>query len=118
VNQPGIGFYVPNQIVPAEGERQVTYSFGESIAQGPGRAFGVIVVQLKAFKKIFLRTDFLFGNHCLVRWVWPRRMVATWDWYNFWRMTGLLSMVLAFMNFLPIPALDGGYVMFLLVRNG
>jgi regulator of sigma E protease len=39
---------------------------------------------------------------------------GVWDWERFWRMTGLLSMVLAFMNFLPIPALDGGYVMFLL----
>jgi regulator of sigma E protease len=39
---------------------------------------------------------------------------TTWDWERFWRMTGLLSMVLAFMNFLPIPALDGGYVVFLL----
>ena len=39
---------------------------------------------------------------------------STWDWERFWRLTGLLSMVLAFMNFLPIPALDGGYVVFLL----
>ena len=38
---------------------------------------------------------------------------GTWDWYRFWRITGLLSMVLAFMNFLPIPALDGGHVTFL-----
>ena len=38
---------------------------------------------------------------------------GTWDWYRFWRLTGLLSMILAFMNFLPIPALDGGHVMFL-----
>jgi len=37
----------------------------------------------------------------------------TWDWTRFWRMTGLLSMVLAFMNLLPIPALDGGHVVFL-----
>ena len=37
----------------------------------------------------------------------------TWDWYRFWSITGLLSMILAFMNFLPIPALDGGHVMFL-----
>jgi regulator of sigma E protease len=38
---------------------------------------------------------------------------GTWDWNKFWNMTGLLSMVLAFMNFLPIPALDGGHVVFL-----
>ena len=38
---------------------------------------------------------------------------ATWNWVRFWNITGLLSMILAFMNFLPIPALDGGHVVFL-----
>ncbi|HYC84596.1 MAG TPA: site-2 protease family protein, partial [Chryseosolibacter sp.] len=36
-----------------------------------------------------------------------------WDWERFWSLTGVLSLVLAFMNLLPIPALDGGHVMFL-----
>lgn len=39
---------------------------------------------------------------------------ATWDWYQFWYMTAFLSIILAFMNILPIPALDGGHVLFLL----
>lgn len=38
----------------------------------------------------------------------------TWDWYMFWKMTAFLSIILAFMNILPIPALDGGHVVFLL----
>ncbi|RZK35427.1 MAG: RIP metalloprotease RseP [Pedobacter sp.] len=38
------------------------------------------------------------------------------DWYNFWRLTGLISMALAFMNLLPIPALDGGHVVFLIIE--
>lgn len=109
----GIGFYVAREIVPAEGEKQVTYSLAESIAQGPGKAFGVIAVQLKAFKKIF--TGQISLRKSLSGPVGMAKAYGgTWDWYNFWRMTGLLSMVLAFMNFLPIPALDGGYVMFLL----
>ena len=37
-----------------------------------------------------------------------------WNWYMFWNMTAFLSIMLAFMNILPIPALDGGHVMFLL----
>ena len=40
----------------------------------------------------------------------------TWDWYKFWMMTAFLSIILAFMNILPIPALDGGHVLFLLVE--
>lgn len=39
---------------------------------------------------------------------------STWDWMMFWRMTAFLSIILAFMNILPIPALDGGHVLFLL----
>jgi regulator of sigma E protease len=39
---------------------------------------------------------------------------AEWDWERFWSMTALLSIVLAFMNILPIPALDGGHVIFTL----
>jgi len=43
-----------------------------------------------------------------------KNLPMEWDWQGFWSFTAFLSMVLAFMNFLPIPALDGGHVMFLL----
>jgi len=39
---------------------------------------------------------------------------SSWDWYSFWSLTAFLSLMLAFMNLLPVPALDGGHVMFLL----
>ena len=39
---------------------------------------------------------------------------SSWDWRSFWYLTAFLSLILAFMNLLPIPALDGGHVMFLL----
>jgi len=39
-----------------------------------------------------------------------------WSWYGFWYMTAFLSLILAFMNFLPIPALDGGYILFLIIE--
>lgn len=41
---------------------------------------------------------------------------AEFEWENFWRLTGLISMALAFMNLLPIPALDGGHVIFLIIE--
>jgi regulator of sigma E protease len=92
---------------------RIKYGVGESIALGTTRAFSVIFVQIKAFKKIFsgelsIRKS-LSGPIGMAK-----AFGAEWDWERFWRMTGLLSMVLAFMNLLPIPALDGGYVMFLL----
>ena len=42
---------------------------------------------------------------------------GVWDWGRFWTLTGLLSMVIAMMNMLPIPALDGGHVLFLLIES-
>lgn len=90
-----------------------SYSLGESIAVGPVRAFDVIWIQIKAFKKIF--TGEIDARKSLSGPIGMAQMYGdSWDWERFWRMTGLLSMVLAFMNFLPIPALDGGYVVFLL----
>lgn len=91
----------------------ISYNFGQSIGIGTGRAFGVIFTQLKAFKKIFSGQiplkDSLSGPIGIAK-----AYGGNWDWVRFWMMTGLLSMVLAFMNLLPIPALDGGYVVFLL----
>jgi len=91
----------------------VNYGFGESIGLGTERAFGVIFLQLKAFKKIF-SGDISFQKSLSGPIGMAQAFGTDWDWERFWRMTGLLSMVLAFMNLLPIPALDGGYVVFLL----
>ena len=41
---------------------------------------------------------------------------ATWSWYSFWQITAFLSIILAFMNIIPIPGLDGGHTLFLLVE--
>ena len=91
----------------------IQYGFGESIVLGTQNAFGVITNQIKAFGKIF--TGKLSLRNSLSGPIGIAKAYGgEWDWERFWRMTGLLSMVLAFMNLLPIPALDGGYVMFLL----
>ncbi len=105
-----IGFY---QRWPKEALIEINYSFGQSVLLGPGRAFNVITVQLKAFKKIF-SGDISLKKSLSGPIGMAKAYGGTWNWENFWHMTGLLSMVLAFMNLLPIPALDGGYVMFLL----
>ena len=41
---------------------------------------------------------------------------TTWNWLSFWEITAFLSVILAFMNIIPIPALDGGYTLFLIVE--
>ncbi len=88
------------------------YGFGESIPLGTQRAFGVIFTQIQAFGKMFsgeLNVRKSLSGPIGIAQAYG----GTWDWQRFWRLTGLLSMVLAFMNLLPIPALDGGHVMFL-----
>ncbi len=88
------------------------YGLAESAVLGTNRAFGVIFTQIQAFGKMFSGdlnvTKSLSGPIGIAK-----AYGGNWDWQRFWRLTGLLSMVLAFMNLLPIPALDGGHVMFL-----
>ena len=92
---------------------QIHYSLGQSIPLGAGRAFKIIFVQLKAFGKI-ARREISLKNSLSGPVGMAQAYGKTWNWKRFWHLTGLLSMVLAFMNLLPIPALDGGYVVFLL----
>jgi regulator of sigma E protease len=88
------------------------YSFAQSISKGTERAFGVVIVNARALGKMFT------GEVSAKNVSGPIGMAKIygnqWDWVKFWTITGLISMILAFMNLLPIPALDGGHVMFLL----
>ncbi len=88
------------------------YGFGESVVMGTQRAFGIVFTQLKAFKKLF-SGELSFRKSMSGPIGIAQAYGGDWDWERFWKMTGLLSMVLAFMNLLPIPALDGGHVVFL-----
>ncbi len=73
-----------------------------------------IVMQAKQFVVIFTVKD----AHQQVGGFYTmyNNMNPTWDWHDFWMFTGFLSLVLAFMNFLPIPILDGGYILFILIE--
>ncbi|MEQ8472689.1 MAG: RIP metalloprotease RseP [Marinoscillum sp.] len=88
------------------------FTFGEAMVDGTQQAFNVVFYNIKAFGKMFSGdvspSKSLSGPIGIAQF-----FGGVWDWANFWRITGLLSMVLAFMNLLPIPALDGGHVMFL-----
>jgi len=90
----------------------VNYGFGESVVKGTKQAFSVVFLQIRAFGKMFSGElnpmKSLSGPIGIAK-----AYGGEWQWQRFWNLTGLLSMVLAFMNLLPIPALDGGHVMFL-----
>jgi regulator of sigma E protease len=89
------------------------YGFLESVPRGSNKAFGVITGQIKAFGKMFRQEISAYesvGGPIEI----AKQYGGQWIWERFWILTGSLSMVLAFMNLLPIPALDGGHVLFLL----
>ncbi len=88
------------------------YTLGQSISKGSFEAFNVVWTTIKSFGKIF-RGEVSASNSVAGPIGIAQMFGGTWNWLKFWGMTGLLSMVLAFMNFLPIPALDGGHVVFL-----
>ena len=102
-----IGYYPPPPTLDT-----IHFTFAESIPYGTKKAFNIVFLQLKAFGKMFSGsldpTKSLAGPIKIAQ-----AYGGEWIWERFWFMTGLLSMVLAFMNLLPIPALDGGHVMFL-----
>ncbi|MBS9524915.1 RIP metalloprotease RseP [Litoribacter ruber] len=88
------------------------YSFLESIPKGTERAFSAVIINAKALGRMF--TGEVSARNVSGPIGMAKIYGNTWDWGKFWGITGLISMILAFMNLLPIPALDGGHVVFLL----
>ncbi|MBK7340588.1 MAG: RIP metalloprotease RseP [Saprospiraceae bacterium] len=91
------------------------FSFFQSIPLGVKEGIDLISNQLKAFGKMFsgeIKAKDSLGGFASIAGMFEK----TWDWESFWRMTAILSIILGFMNLLPIPGLDGGHVVFLLVE--
>lgn len=89
------------------------YTFAESVANGAEKAFVAVYSNAKALGMVI--TGKLDARKSLSGPIGIAQVFGgTWDWQNFWYLTGLISMILAFMNLLPIPALDGGHVVFLM----
>jgi regulator of sigma E protease len=87
------------------------YTFFESIIDGYDRAYWELLDYVGQFKYVFTEKGASqLGGFAAIGNLFP----AEWNWKDFWETTALLSIILAFMNALPIPALDGGHVMFLL----
>jgi regulator of sigma E protease len=96
-------------------EKRLTYSFFGSLPIGATRAWSNFTDNAKGLGKVFkgevkfskavggpVKIATLFGTHI--------------DWIRFWSLVGFLSMVLALTNLLPIPALDGGHAVFLIIE--
>ena len=88
-----------------------TYGFFESIPAGFKKTGEKLGGYISSMKLVFTKEGASqIGGFGAIGGMFS----PTWDWHSFWSMTAFLSLILAFMNILPIPALDGGHVIFLL----
>ncbi|MHB9142417.1 MAG: RIP metalloprotease RseP [Paludibacter sp.] len=102
---------VPHPFYEYMTTRHTEYSFFESIPAGIKLGWGTLTSYVKQLKLVFTKEGSKqLGGFGSIGKMFPK----VWDWQIFWSMTALLSVILAFMNFLPIPALDGGYVLYLI----
>ncbi|MBK0379020.1 RIP metalloprotease RseP [Mucilaginibacter segetis] len=113
ISADGILGFTPKADLPEE--KTIQYGFFGSLPVGASRAWGMFVDNAKGIGKIFtgqvkarkaisspIGIAVMFGSHV--------------DWIRFWSLVGFLSMVLALTNLLPIPGLDGGHTLFLLIE--
>lgn len=92
-------------------ETHDNYNFFQSIPAGVLLSKETLTGYIAQFKFVFTKEGVSnLGGFGAIGGLFP----AQWDWKAFWLMTAFLSIILAFMNILPIPALDGGHVIFLL----
>ena len=105
-----LGFYVKS---PMQVYQTVTikYNFFTSFPAGVRMGIQTLKDYVAQFKYVFTKEGASsLGGFGAIGSLFP----AQWNWYAFWMMTAFLSVILAFMNILPIPALDGGHVLFLI----
>ncbi|MCF0206605.1 MAG: site-2 protease family protein [Bacteroidales bacterium] len=101
-------------VVPPDYEMK-EYDFATAMKYGWKDAMETLYANIKGFGLIFSgkesARESLQGPIGMARVYGP-----VWNWHRFWTLTGIISIVLAFMNILPIPALDGGHVLLLMIE--
>ncbi|RUA31199.1 MAG: RIP metalloprotease RseP [Bacteroidetes bacterium] len=99
-------------IMPVNPYKLKEYTIGEGFKYGWNDGVSILAANVKGFGKIFSgkenAAESLQGPIGMATF-----FGAEWKWHRFWYLTAMISLILAFMNLLPIPALDGGHVMFL-----
>lgn len=108
-----IGVYPEGDLSKYYNLETIEYGLFESIPQGSIKAYDMLVNYIRQFKLIFTPETGAYksvGGFLSI----GKQFSSTWDWQRFWSFTAFLSIMLAFLNILPIPALDGGHVVFVL----
>ncbi|MHA4811519.1 RIP metalloprotease RseP [Flavitalea flava] len=109
----GIFYKGPDEVL---GVKEVNYTFLQAIPAGVQRSVSTLTNYIRNLKLLFtskeIKTQDSLGSVVSIANIFP----PVWDWQSFWTLTAVFSILLAFMNILPIPALDGGHALFTLVE--
>ena len=109
----GIHYMDAEQIL---GSVHISYTFFQAIPAGIKKSIETLTNYIRNLKLLFtskeVKAQDSLGSVISIASVFP----SMWDWQSFWTLTGIFSILLAFMNVLPIPALDGGHALFTLVE--
>lgn len=104
----GIMLRSPDKIFPFQ---DVKYTLLESLPRGWELGTNQLSMYVSSLPLLFTKAGAQqVGGFGTIGSLFPEK----WDWYSFWQITAFLSIILAFMNIIPIPALDGGHILFLL----
>lgn len=105
-----IGFTINPSISGFEVER-IDYNIIEAIPAGIRNGVETLVNYIKQFRLVFTKAGAKsVGGFIAIGKIFP----SFWDWSYFWNITAFISVILAFMNILPIPVLDGGYLLMII----
>jgi len=98
------------------GSKHISYTFLQAVPTGIHQAIETLSNYIRNLKLIFtskeVKAQDSLGSVISIAGIFP----SIWDWQSFWMLTGIFSILLAFMNVLPIPALDGGHALFTIVE--
>ncbi|MBR1516644.1 MAG: site-2 protease family protein [Bacteroidales bacterium] len=104
----GVQLYSPLEVFHVQ---HVDYSIWEAIPAGISHGWKTLVTYVSSLKIIFTKNGAQnLGGFITMGSIFP----DTWNWYSFWNITAFLALILAFMNVIPIPGLDGAYILFTL----
>ena len=109
-NKGALGFFAVSPLIIL-GTETKNYSLAQSIPLGITRCWETLERYITGIKQIFtgkVNASDSLGSVISIGNTFP----GVWDWERFWTLTGIFSIILAFMNILPIPALDGGHALF------
>ncbi|HEX2608026.1 MAG TPA: M50 family metallopeptidase, partial [Flavisolibacter sp.] len=112
LNEDGNVGFIPRDTYAVLGSEKRSYSFFESIPAGINYGVERLGDYMTGIRLLFTSKEHKVSDNLGSVISIGKTFGGTWDWYRFWTMTALFSIILAFMNILPIPALDGGHALF------